>query len=411
MLKLPVDERSLWREAYTESLYPQLTADIQTDAVIIGAGITGLTTAYLLKQAGLTVAVLEKATVGGGTSGRTTGKLTSQHGLIYSTLQQRLGTDVAQSYADANQAAVAKVASIIQAENIDCSFERADNYVFTTDATQVTKFQQEAKICQQLGLPASYETTSPLPFQIQAAVRFTDQANFDAQQYLLGLAAAIHGNGSYVFEHSNVTRIKDGQPCRVKTANGSVTASDIIVATNVPTLPLTARGSYCIVEYPQESYIVAGRLSGEVTGMYISPDKANYSVLPVTVNGERLLLVGGEGHISGLRGSTKRRYQRLATYAHEQFGVTEITHRWSDRDYLAYDDLPLIGKLYPRSEHLYVASAFRKWGLSNGTAAAMILHDLIIGQENPWAATFQPHRHSAVASIPRVIGQHLTGNS
>ncbi len=410
MLKLPKDKDSYWREAYpAQNIYPALTKNLAVDVAIVGGGITGLTAAYLLKQSGLRVAVLEKATVGGGTTGRTTGKVTSQHNLIYAELQKQSGQAAAKVYGEANQAAIGQVEAIVQAEKIDCEWRRDDNYVFTADPEQVGSFKQEAKVAAELGLPATFETSVPLPFEVQGAVKFTNQAKINSQKYLLGLAQAVNGNGSYVFEHSNVTGIRDGTPGRVKTKKATVTATHIIVATNVPTMPLMARGTCCLLEYPKESYIVAGKLEKAVTGMYISPDEHEYSILPIEENGERRILIGGESHISGLRGSTNARYQRLADYAEKRFGVTTITHRWSDRDYLSYDNIPLVGKLYPWSKNLYVATAFMKWGLSNGTVAAMILHDLITGKDNSWAATFSSSRSKPIKSIPKIAAKYLTG--
>jgi glycine/D-amino acid oxidase-like deaminating enzyme len=212
-----------------------------------------------------------------------------------------------------------------------------------------------------------------------------------------------------LYENSEVIRIKDGNPAQVKTKQGKITAKHVIVATNVPTMPLVARGTYCMSEYPKESYIIACLLPKKYQGMYISPDKDNYSILPIVASDGFRLLVGGEGHISGLRGNVQARYQRLADFAEKQFGVTEITHRWSDRDYLAYDNVPLIGKLYPWSKNLYVATAMMKWGLSNGTVAAMILNDLITKQENAWSKVFDSCRTKPIKSIPRVAGKYLIG--
>ncbi|MDB5164542.1 MAG: hypothetical protein JWL89_168 [Candidatus Saccharibacteria bacterium] len=407
MPNLPDTEKSYWREAYITSLYPKLAEDLEVDAVIVGAGITGLTTAYLLKQSGLRVAVLEKRTVGAGTTGRTTGKVTSQHNLIYADLQRRLGREKARLYGEANQAAIKQINDIITAEKISCGWQREDNYVYTADAEQVARFKQEAVVAAELGLPATFVNTTPLPFGIKGAVRFTDQATMHPIRYLQGLAAAVHGDGSYVFENSTVTSIQDGKPGSVKTKVGSVSAKDIVVATNVPTLPLMARGGYCLLEYPTQSYIVAGEPEKEFAGMYISPDEHHYSILPVTMNGARLLLVGGESNISGLGGNKEARYSRLAQYAEKHFGVTTIDYKWSDRDYLAYDGIPLVGKLYPWSEHLYVATAFMKWGLSNGTVAAMILRDLIRSEQNEWAVTFNSNRLKPIASIPRVAAKYI----
>lgn len=371
--------------------------------MVIGAGITGLTSAYLLKKAGLKVAVLEKDTVGGGTTGRTTGKVTSQHSLSYAQLQQTVGKTDTQNYANANQAAINQIEKIVKTEKIDCDWERADNYVFTTDSTKVMEFRKEAQTAVQLGLPAKFVKETPLPFAVDAAVAFSNQAKMTAQKYLLGLANAIHDEGCYIFEKSNASRIHDGAPCVVHTNHGKIIAKDCIVATNVPTMPLMARGAYCLLEYPTESYIIAAPFSGTLDGMYISPDKKHYSLLPVNLDGKSYLLVGGGGHLSGLRISKKMRYNRLVTYAEKHFSITKVTHRWADRDYMAYDKIPLIGKLYPWSKHLFVGTAYKKWGLSNGTVAGMILTDLITGRENEWAETFSPQRMRPIKYIPKSV--------
>lgn len=405
MLQLPEHEISLWREAYKSTIYPKLTEDIEVDVAIVGAGITGLTAGLLLKRAGMRVAVIDKSSVGGGTTGRTTGKVTAQHNLLYVELQKRHGNSVARSYAQANLNAVEQIAKIIKKEHIDCDWQRDDSYVFTRNTKRLGELKQETKAAKALGLPASFETNTPLPFTIEAAIRFTNQGKMHAQKYLLGLARAIDGNGSHIFEHSTITDIHDGLRCVVKTRTAAILANHIIVATNVPTFPLAARGTYCLSEYPRESYIVAGTLpkKSKQTGMFISPDHGEYSILPITVENQSKILIGGNSHISGLRGNKTLRYKKLADYAERHFGVTEITHRWSDRDYLAYDDVPLVGKMYPWSKNLYVATAFNKWGLTNGTAAAMMLAETIKGHESPWAHAFDSLRLKSITSIPHAV--------
>lgn len=393
MATLPKNEKSFWREFYpAESLYPELSENIEVDVAVVGGGITGLTAAYLLKQRGLSVAVLEKYTVGGGTTGRTTGKVTSQHNLNYHDLAKRLGTRTARTYGEANQAAIEQIEAIIDSENLDCDWHRDDNYVFTENPEQLSRFRKEAETAASLGLPATYVTAAPLPFEIKAAVRFANQAKMNAQKYALGLARSVDGGSSFVCENSNVIGIREGSPGRVRTKKAKVVAKDIIIATSVPTLPLMARGGYAVHEYPSESYIVAGQTDKDVRGMYISPDKGHYSILPAGSDGRRMILIGGEGHFWGLRGNRQARFERLAAYAEKHFGVHAIANRWSDRDYLAYDGIPLVGTLYLWSKHLYVGSAFKKWGLTNGTAAGMILCDLICGENNAWASVFNPHR-------------------
>lgn len=409
MPALPESTKSLWRVSSPGALYPALTHDLDIDVAVVGAGITGLTAAYLLKQQGLRVAVLEKDTVSGGTTGRTTGKVTSQHSLIYYDLAERLGTKTARTYGLANQAALGQIEQIITKETIMCDWQRSDNYVYTTQSERVAKFEREAKVAAGLGLPASFETSTHLPFEIKAGVKFAHQAKLNAVAYTNGLANTVDGSGSFVFEKSNVTSIRDGQTVRLKTKHATIHAQHAIVATNVPTAPLLARGAYCALEYPTESYIVAGKLNKPLPGMYISPDDHHYSILPFESGNGRHILIGGESNISGIRGSTTAKYQRLAQYAEKHFGVETITHKWSDRDYLSYDGPPLIGKLYPWSKHLYVATAFRKWGLTNGTVAGMVLCDQIIGNDNSWTEIFKPNRWKPIANIPRTALHYLTG--
>jgi glycine/D-amino acid oxidase-like deaminating enzyme len=403
MVELPDKEESLLRPGEIKPKYPKLNKDIEVDTVIIGGGITGISSAYLLKQAGQKVAVLEKGTIGRGTTGHTTGKVTAQHNLVYADLKDRLGEEKARIYGQANQTAVEEIAKVIKTEKIDCGWERADNYVFTVDPDSVEKFKQEAKVAAAIGLPASFVKTSPLPFKITGAVKFSGQGHLSAQKYIDGLAKKINGNGSMIFERTQATRFEDGAPCVVSTTDSQVTAKDIIVATNVPTFPLLARGAYCALEYPHTSYIIAIRPKTKINGgMYISPDDDHYSLLPIGKGKEQLLLVGGQNHIPGL-GRAKPRQQKLLDYADEHFGIEKVEYRWHARDYTAYDNVPLIGKLYPWSSHLYVATAFKKWGLSHSMVAAMILRDTVLDQPNPWAETYDSTRIKPVLSIPRAI--------
>lgn len=407
MTHLPTKENSYWLQHNPGLRFPTLSDNFETDVIIVGGGIAGLTTAYFLKRAGLKVAVIEKDKIGAGVSGHTTGKITSQHNLIYNKLRSRLGEETARLYGSANQSALEEISRIIKKEKINCDFKNEDSYVYTTDAKKIVNFKKEAEVAASLGLPASFETTTDLPFDVKGAVKFSGQATFNIQKYLQSLATYINKDRSCVFEHSRALKIKEGKPSYVKTSKATVQAKQVVVATNVPTFPLMARGTYCIAEYPMQSYIVAGKTKESLKGMYISPDKDNYSILPISSGKEKYILIGGEGHIPGTRFNTESRYKRLAHYAQKHFGINDIQYCWTHRDYLGYDDLPLIGKLYPWSKNLYTATGFMKWGITNGTLAAMILRDLILGNENPWAATFTPHRLKVVTSIPKVFAEKI----
>jgi glycine/D-amino acid oxidase-like deaminating enzyme len=409
MLQLPEKEFSYWQASAPKADYPKLDKDIEVDVAVVGAGISGLSAGYLLKQSGLSVAILERGTIGRGTTGNTTGKVTSQHSLIYASLNKRLGEKTARIYGEANEEAIRQIEALIKKENIKCGWRRADNYVYTRDPKQVKTYQNEAKVAQKLGLPATFETKTNLPFETKAAVKFANQAQFNSMRYCLGLASKINNNGSYIFENTRAIGIGDGAAAKVRTASGTITAKNVIVATNVPTPPLAARFGYCILEYPQTSYIVAVRAKTPLSGMYISTDKNEYSIMPIKSGKDNLLLIGGESHLRDVKFNKKTRSQRLANYAEDRFGATAVDYRWSAWDYSAYDNIPLVGKMYPWSKHLYVISAFRKWGLTNSMVSATILRDLITGIKNERSDIYNPQRLSTIKSIPKVAKEYIFG--
>lgn len=404
----PDNSGSYWLKDGRDPLYPQLTNKIEVDVVIVGGGITGLTIAYVLKQAGYTVAVLERRTIATGTTSGTTGKVTSQHGLIYAELIKQFGKDKIQRYADIYTQAMHDIEALVVAEDINCEWSKQNNYVYTADAEKVRQFKEEAEAAASLGLPASFDTKLDLPFAVKGAVKFTGQAQFNVNQYCHGLAKRIAGNGSYVFEQSKAVGFEDGRSARVKTELGSVTAKHIVVATLVPTLPLIGRVSYGLFESPQTSYIVAGKTDNPLQGMYISPDKDHYSILPVKNGNEHYMLIGGEAHLPGL-GKARPRQQKLAEYAARWFNVREVEYQWGAMDYTAYDKLPLIGKLYPWSKNVYTASGFKKWGLSTSMVAAIIIRDLIDGKSTPTTHLFRTHRASALLALPKKLISSLKG--
>lgn len=381
---------SLWLASAGETGYPALDGEIEADVAIIGAGVAGLTAALALKRAGRTVAVIEAAGVGTGVTGHTTGKVTSLHRLVYTELARNHGMDTARIYGQANRGAIEHIRRVVAAEGIDCDFRVVTNHTYAETDEALEQVRAEADLAASLGLPSTFTTDVPLPFPVQGAVRFDGQAQFHAVNYLQGLARAVQGDGSFVFEQTRALRVQDGAPGVVDTEGGTVRARDIIVATNVP---FADQGSFDARCQPHRSYIVAGRVdTPPLDATFISVDEPMRSILTVGIDGQTYVLTGGEGHPASGAGDTAGRYGRLAAFARDRLGVSEVTHRWSTQDNLPADGLPYVGLMSADAKHVYVITGLRKWGLTNGTAAALLLTDIIGGRENPWAAVFNSNR-------------------
>ncbi|SDL23597.1 FAD-dependent oxidoreductase [Arthrobacter sp. ok362] len=384
---------SLWVATAGATRYPSLDSDLEVDVAVVGGGIAGLTAALALKRAGHTVAVLEAARVGTGVTGHTTGKVTSLHRLVYTELADRHGPDVAGMYGEANQAAIGHIARTVAEEGIDCDFRRVSNYTYAESDDALARVRAEAAVAAQLGLPSVFASDVPLPFAVRGAVRFDAQAQLHAVKYLQGLARAVDGDGSHVLEDSRVTSVRDGVPGVVETGRGTVRAREVIVATNVP---VGDGGLFAERCYLHRSYIVACLApAAPLDGTFISVDEPMRSILAIDVDGSRYVLTGGEGHRAAETGDAAVRYRRLAAFSRERLGTGETSFRWSTQDTMPVDGLPYAGPLTPTAAHLHVITGLRKWGLTNGTAAALILADTLAGIHNPWAAVFDPNRTSA----------------
>ena len=378
--------RSLWFEDRKAPVRPPLERDIAVDAVVVGAGIVGLTTALLLEREGLEVAVLEMRHVAAGATGYNTAKVTSLHGLTYSGLKQKLGAEHARAYGEANEAGIARVFELAGELGIDCDLARKPNYTYTEDAAEVDSVREEVEVASELGLPAAYVEDTDLPFGVAGAVRFDDQAEFHPVKYVDGIAAALRGP---LHENTRVTGIDSG---RVNTASGArVSAGQIVVATHLSFLD---RGLYFARCHPERSYVVAGRTTDAPGGMYLSTESPAHSI---RAHGE-WLLVGGESHKTG-QADAAERYERLGAWARERFGL-EPELRWATQDQMPVDGVPYVGRHDPLSSNLWVATGFKKWGLAMGTAAAELLVAQIAGHEHRWTELFDPNRVRARASAP-----------
>jgi len=237
-------DRSYWNATASAPDFPVLAGGIGVDIAIVGGGMVGISTARMLKDRGLTVAVIEARKVGRQVTGKSTAKVTAQHSVIYQTLEKKFGHDRARLYADAQVAGMEKIRSLASQYRIDCDIEPKPAYVYTRDEKNVETIEKEVETTQRLGLPAELVRDIGLPFAVRAAMRFDNQAQFHPTKYVAGLAQTIPGDGCHVFEHS---RAIDWEPTRVTTKGGTVTARHVVMATH---LPLGQIGGYYTEVHP-----------------------------------------------------------------------------------------------------------------------------------------------------------------
>ncbi|KAJ49076.1 oxidoreductase, FAD dependent [Clostridium tetanomorphum DSM 665] len=387
---------------------PILDDDINVDVAIIGGGIVGITSAFLLKRKGLKVAIIEANKIAHGTTGHTTAKITSQHDLIYDNMLRKIGEENAKQYAEANESAIHFIANLVREKNIDCDFSWRPAYIYTQSNEYVEKIENEVKAASSLGIKASYLDKVPLPFNIKAAVRFDDQAQFHPLKYLFTLAKEIPGDGSYIFEHTKVVDVDDNDNghCVVLTnQDKKVSASKVIVASHFPCYD--GLGMYFARMYAEKSYVLGVKVKEPFPeGMFITAEKSGHSLRSQKYNGSEIILVGGEPHKTGSEKNTNAHYKNLADFAKTTFDLENILFRWSTQDCMTVDNIPYIGYLTSKTSNIFVATGFGKWGMTNGTVSAMILTDLITKKESSWEEVYSPSRFD-VSSFPKLASVNL----
>ncbi|WP_135828527.1 FAD-dependent oxidoreductase [Halorussus halobius] len=411
---LPGRHDSLWTATTPGTDYPALDGDLRVDTAVVGGGIVGVTAALECAEAGREVALLEADRVVEGVTGKTTAKVTAQHGLVYDSLVEQRGRETTRAYAEANAAAIAEIASRVDERDVDCDFQRLPAYAYGDAggdaADHRRKLRREASVAADLGLPASYVADPPFPEDAPGAVTFADQAQFHPRKYLLDLAEAIPEEGSHVFEGTKATGIADASEgsddrCRVETERGTVTAENVVVATH---FPIEDPAFYFARQFPKRSYVLAVRLADEPPeGMFYRDAEPHFSVRPHPTDDGTLTLVGGQNHKTGQGGSTEERYRSLLAQARERFDVASVEYRWSTQDFVSADDVPFVGELGPTTDEVYVGTGFGGWGMTNGTAAGLMLAEFARGETPEWADAFDPMRFDPGAGTKELLTENL----
>ncbi|WP_425837075.1 FAD-dependent oxidoreductase [Streptomyces fractus] len=396
---------SYWIESAPGRRFPPLERDVSVDVAVIGAGVAGLSTAWELTRAGLSVAVLEAGRIAEGVTGHTSAKLSALHTLSYERLRRTRGAEAARQYARSQSEAVEHAFEVSELLGVDCELERRDAYTYATEGRQLTAVRAEAGAARAAGLPASFVTETGLPFPVAGAVRVTGQAQFHPRKYLLGLAEDLRARGALLHEHTSVFGLEEDGDCHLTAETGArVTARDVVVATHYP---IFDRALLFARLTPRRELVVAAPIDPErdPDGMYITPEDNTRSVRTAPYkDGKRLLIVTGEKFTPGT-GNTPQRLERLVSWAEDHFPGIEPAYGWATQDTFPCDTTPLVGLLHPAAKHTYVATGFGGWGLSGGIMAGGLLTALITGRDEPeWAGLYDPRRvRSVLRAAPRFL--------
>ncbi|MEU4996137.1 FAD-dependent oxidoreductase [Streptomyces sp. NPDC021622] len=417
----PTTDESYWMATTPGTGYPPLDADLTADVAVIGGGIAGLCTAWDLVRAGLDVVVLEADRIAAGVSGATTAKVTAAHGLIYARLEAKQGADAAWLYARSQQEAVDRTAALCDELHIDAELERAPAFTYVQDPERVDEIEQEAAAARRAGLDASFVTDTELPFDISGAVRVGGQLQFHPRKFLLALAENIITAGGRIFERSRVTALHEDHVCRLTTESGAtVRARDTVIATHYPVFDHSLLFTLLT---PRRELVIAAPVPADAapTGMYITPENRVRSVRSAPYDeGRRLLIVTGESFEPGAGDDVRGRFARLDAWASASlppFAQADSVYRWATQDNDSVDRLPYVGHANPGTQHVFVATGFGGWGMSNGVMAGRLLTAHIVGGPRPaWTELFDPRRLPPVratgelAAHQAAVAKHFIGD-
>jgi glycine/D-amino acid oxidase-like deaminating enzyme/nitrite reductase/ring-hydroxylating ferredoxin subunit len=385
---------SIWLKTAAVPKRSALSEDAKADVCIVGAGISGLSTAYLLTRAGKSVIVLEDGEIGSGETSRTTAHLVNALDDRYTEIERLHGEEGSRLAAASHTKAVDRIEATIGEEQIDCEFVRLDGYLFVPPGDDRRQLDEELAAAHRAGLRQVRKIDrAPLPtFDTGPCLHFPDQAQFHPLKYLAGLATAIERHGGRIFTNTHASNIEGGNAAAIHTGAGIVTAKAVVVATNTPVNDIVT------IHTKQAAYrtFVVGmpiaRGSVQRALYWDTPDPYHYVRLVPGTQGD-VLIVGGEDHKTGQEDDAEERFARLVAWTRERFPITgEPIYSWSGQIMEPIDGMAFIGRNPGDARNVYVATGDSGNGMTHGTIAGILLTDLICGRDNPWAALYDPSR-------------------
>ncbi len=387
---------SLWLDNVPARTYSPFEPGRWFDHVVVGGGLTGVSTALLLARGGDSVALLEARTLGAAATGNTTAKLSLLQGTHLSSIAKKHSADTLRAYVEANRQGQRWLLDFCADHGI--ATQHAPAFTYASRRASTAQIEAELAACHTAGLDAHWAEELDLPFPTYGAVRVDDQAQFDPMAVLHGLAAEAERQGAVIVEN---TRVLAASGDTVRTEHGEIHAGTIVLATGTPILD---RGGFFARLEPNRSYALAFRVPEPIPhGMYLSADTPTRSLRYAPRPEGELLLVGGNGHVVGREKQTRAQVDDLVEWTRTYWPAAELTHSWSAQDYSPMDGLPYVGPLVPGNEHILVATGYSKWGMTNGVAAALAIAGRVSGRPPEWARALEAWRPRELTGLATAI--------
>ena len=396
----------LWWDGVTLPEFPTLRSNVRADVCVVGAGIAGLTTAYLLATEGRSVVVIDDGPPASGMTGATSAHLVTAIDRGYSEIEGKRGAEAARLAAESHGAAIDRIDEIVRSEKIRCDFFRVDGYLFAAKDGDPGKLEDEFQAARRAGANVEMVSKAELPFETGPCIRYRRQGQFQPLLYMVGLARAFKRRGGRFFRGVHADRIEGGTPARIQAGERKITAKSVVVATNAPVNDLVAIHTK---QAPYMTYVIGVRIPRDSVPRALYWDTESpfhYVRLQPLEDGDDCLIVGGEDHKTGQADDTSERHARLESWTRERFPMARsVAYTWAGQVMETVDGLAFIGQNPGDEKNVFVATGDSGVGLTHGTIAGMLLTDLILGRASPWAELYDPSR-----KVPLAAGRFLKEN-
>ena len=398
---------SLWLDNPNLKHFPEIAKNENCDVLVVGGGIAGITTAYLLAKENVDVILIDAFEFMKLSTGNTTAKVTYQHDLIYRHILDKYDVETAKLYYQAQAEAMEMIESLVADHEIRCDMRKTYSMLYASDDENIVKLRKEFEAYEKIGITGNMVEDVPYGLPGRVGLKVDNQLEFDPVKYLSHLIAELEKMGIRMFEYSRAEDIEEQDGLkRIKLQNGNeITANRVVVSTGFPFFD--GSGKYFMRLAPYRSYLVAFPVEEAEEGMFITATEPKYSIRFSEAEGRKHLLIGGRGHKVGQEESAENSYRELIDFGQRYFHVGDPSHRWSAQDYESLDKVPYIGKISSKENGIYVATGFRKWGMTNGTAAAILLKDTLMGKESRYQDLFAPNRGEVRESLGKAMKENL----